>query len=126
MATKQNSFSLNFDTDWNYAPAPESVGHIELKAKYDLFIGGKFVKPKSGKYFETINPATEKAIAKIAEANEEDVDMAVKAARKAFLPWAKLPAKERAKYIFRIARLIQERAREFSVIESLDLSLIHI
>lgn len=120
MATKQNSFSLNFDTDWNYAPAPESSGHIDLKDKYDLFIGGKFVKPKSGKYFDTINPATEKPIAKIAEANEKDVDSAVKAARKAFGPWSKLPAKERAKYIFRIARLIQERAREFSVIESMD------
>lgn len=120
MATKQNSFSLNFDTDWNYAPAPESTGHIEMKDKYDLFIGGKFVKPKSGKYFDTINPATEKSIAKIAEANEKDVDIAVKAARKAFGPWSDLPASERAKYIFRIARLIQERAREFSVIESMD------
>lgn len=120
MATKQNSFSLNFDTDWNYAPAPESTGHIEVKDKYDLFIGGKFVKPKSGKYFDTINPATEKPIAKIAEANEKDVDLAVKSARKAFGPWSELPASERAKYIFRIARLIQERAREFSVIESMD------
>jgi aldehyde dehydrogenase (NAD+) len=120
MTTKQNSFSLNFDTDWNYAPAPESAGHIELKEKYDLFIGGQFVKPNSGKYFDTINPATEKPIAKLAEADDKDVDSAVKAARKAYGPWNKLSSKERAKYIFRIARLIQERAREFSVIESMD------
>ena len=92
----------------------------EIKEKYDLFIGGKFVKPKSGKYFDTINPATEKSLAKVAEANEKDVDSAVKSARKAFKPWSELPASERAKYIFRIARLIQERAREFAVIESLD------
>ncbi|KAA3650809.1 MAG: aldehyde dehydrogenase family protein [Bacteroidetes bacterium] len=120
MAKKQNSFSLNFDTDWNYSPAPESTSHVEIKEKYDLFIGGKFVKPKSGKYFDTINPATEKSLAKVAEANEKDVDSAVKSARKAFKPWSELPASERAKYIFRIARLIQERAREFAVIESLD------
>ncbi len=120
MATKQNSYSLNFDTDWNYAPAPESSGHISIKDKYDLFIGGKFVKPKSGKYFDSINPATEEVIAKVAEAEEKDVDTAVKAARKAFGPWSKLSGKERGKYIFRIARLIQERAREFAVIESID------
>lgn len=117
---KQNSFSLKFDTDWQYAPAPESTDHIEIKDKYDLFIGGKFVKPSSKKYFKTINPATEETIAEIAEANEKDVDLAVKAARKAFPKWSSLPAKERGKYIYRIARLIQERAREFSVIESID------
>lgn len=117
---KENSFSLKFDTDWKYAPAPESSDHLELKEKYDLFIGGKFVKPSSKKYFKSINPATEQAIAEVAEANEKDVDSAVKAARKAFPSWSKLPAKERGKYIFRIARLIQERAREFSVIESMD------
>ena len=117
---KENSFSLKFDTEWQYAPAPESTDHIEIKKKYDLFIGGKFVKPKSKKYFKSINPATEKSIAEVAEANEKDVDEAVKAARKAFPEWSKLEAKERGKYIYRIARLIQERAREFSVIESMD------
>lgn len=120
MSKKENSFSLKFDTDWQYAPAPESTDHIQLKDRYDLFIGGKFVKPNSKKYFKSINPATEKSIAEVAEANEEDVDKAVKAARKAFPIWSNLPAKERGKYIFRIARLLQERAREFSVIESLD------
>lgn len=117
---KQNSFSLKFDTDWQYAPAPESTGHIEIKEKYDLFIGGKFKKPKSKKYFKSINPATEEVVCELAEANEKDVDDAVAAARKAFPAWSKLDGKERGKYIFRIARLIQERAREFSVIESID------
>lgn len=117
---KENSFSLKFDTDWKYAPAPESADHVEIKNKYDLFIGGKFVKPSSKTYFKSINPATEETLAEVAEANVKDVDDAVKAARKAFPSWSKLPANERGKYLFRIARLIQERAREFSVIESLD------
>lgn len=120
MTQKTNSFSLKFDTDWQYAAAPESSEHVQIKDKYDLFIGGKFVQPKSKKYFETINPSNEEVISKVAEANENDVDTAVNAARKAFPKWSKLPAKERAKYIFRIARLIQERAREFAVIESMD------
>jgi aldehyde dehydrogenase (NAD+) len=86
-----------------------------------LFIGGKWVKPSSGKYFDTINPATEEKLASIAEANDKDVDKAVKAARKAYNEvWSKMPASERGKYIYRIARLIQERAREFAVIETLD------
>lgn len=117
---KQDAFSLKFDTDWQYAPAPESTDHIEIKDKYDLFINGEFVKPKSKKYFKTINPATEEVISELAEANEKDVDAAVKAARKAFPKWSGLSGKERGKYIYRIARLIQERAREFSIIESID------
>ena len=109
------------ETGWDYAPSLESIGHIDLKESYDLFIDGKWVKPSSGKYFETINPANEKVLAKVAHANEEDVDRAVKAARKAYdTVWSKMPASERAKYIFRIARLMQERARELSVIETLD------
>jgi aldehyde dehydrogenase (NAD+) len=112
---------LKFNTGWEYAPAPESKSHIKLKDRYDLFINGKFVKPSSGKYFETINPATEEKIAEIAEANAADVDKAVKAARNAYeRVWKKMPATERAKYIFRISRMIQERAREFAVIESID------
>jgi aldehyde dehydrogenase (NAD+) len=115
------SNSLDLSSDWNYSPSLESIGHIKLKKKYDLFINGKFVKPKSGKYFDTINPATEEKLAEIAEADQKDVDAAVKAARAAYQNvWSKLSGKERAKYIYRIARLIQERAREFSVIESLD------
>ncbi len=111
---------LDFTTDWAYAPAPEDSKHISLKPQYDLFIDGKFVKPNSKKYFDTTNPATEQKIAEVAEADEKDVDKAVKAARKAFDKWSKIPAKERGKYIYRIARLIQERAREFSVIETMD------
>ena len=117
---KENAFSLKFDTDWQYAPAPESSDHVEIKARYDLFIGGEFVQPDSKKYFNSINPATEAIVCEIAEANEQDVDAAVKAARKAFPAWTKIGGKERGKYLFRIARLIQERAREFSVIESID------
>ena len=107
--------------DWQLAPAPESKDHFKLKEQYELFIGGKWVKPKSGKYFDTINPANEQKLARIAEANAADVDAAVKAARKAFEgPWGKMPASERAKYIFRIARLMQEKARELAVIETMD------
>jgi aldehyde dehydrogenase (NAD+) len=111
---------IDLNKNWNYALARENISHIRLKNKYDLFIDGKFIKPSSNKYFDTINPATEKVIAKIAEANREDVNLAVKSARKSFKIWSKLEAKERGKYIFRIARMIQERAREFSVIESMD------
>jgi aldehyde dehydrogenase (NAD+) len=117
---KQNP-KLKFISSWQYAPAPESKGHIRLKDRYDLFIGGKFVKPSSGNYFDTINPANEEKLAEVAEANASDVDKAVKAARNAYDKWwKKMPAKERAKYIFRISRLMQERAREFAVIESMD------
>jgi len=117
----KQTIKIKFDTGWNLAPAPESTSHIQLNEQYELFIGGKWVKPSSGKYFPTINPATEEKIAMIAEANEKDVDKAVKAARKAYTDvWSKMPAKERGKYIYRIARLIQEKAREFAVIESMD------
>jgi aldehyde dehydrogenase (NAD+) len=112
---------LKFNTGWSYAPAPESASHVKLKDRYELFIGGKFVKPTSGKYFDTINPANEEKIAEVAEANTADVDKAVRAARTAYdKTWKKMPAKERGKYIYRIARMIQERARELAVIESMD------
>lgn len=118
---KKEAKKLEYFTDWKYAPSPEATDHIRLQKQYDLFINGKFVKPNSGKYFDTINPATEEKISSIAEANDKDVDSAVKAARGAYDKiWSKMPAKERAKYIYRIARLIQERARELSVIETLD------
>ncbi|MDC0257777.1 aldehyde dehydrogenase family protein [Crocinitomicaceae bacterium] len=111
----------NEKINWEYAPAPESTGHINLKEQYDLFIDGKWVKPNSGKYFESTNPANKKKLASVAHANEKDVDKAVKAARKAYdNVWSKMAPSERAKYIYRIARLMQERAREFAVIESLD------
>ncbi|MFI5150614.1 MAG: aldehyde dehydrogenase family protein [Bacteroidia bacterium] len=106
---------------WDYAPSPESTDHIKLEKQYELFIDGKFVKPATGKYFDTINPATEQKIASVADAGEKDVHKAVQAARKAYdKTWSKMPAAERGKYIFRIARMIQERAREFAVIESMD------
>lgn len=111
---------ININKSWKYDEALESISHINLKDKYNLFIDGEFVKPLSKKYFKTINPATNESISEIAEANDKDVDLAVKSARKAFKSWSKLDPKERAKYIFRIARMIQERAKEFAVIESLD------
>lgn len=118
--SKEN-ITTDFFTDWKYAPAPESTDHVKLNKQYDLFINGKFVKPNSKKYFPTINPATEEKIADVAEANEKDVDIAVNAAKNAYdKVWKKMPAKERSKYIFRIARLMQERAREFAVIESMN------
>ena len=118
---KNNTLKLKFDTSWNYAPAPESKSIASIKERYELFINGEFVKPASKKYFDTINPANEEKLSEIAEANSADVDKAVKAARNAYdKVWKKMPAKERAKYIYRIARMMQERAREFAVIESLD------
>jgi acyl-CoA reductase-like NAD-dependent aldehyde dehydrogenase len=106
---------------FEYAPALESTSIVSIAESYKLFINGKFVAPKSGKYFETINPATEKVLAKVAEANSVDVDLAVQAARNAYSKvWGKMPAAERGKYLFRIARILQERAREFAVLETLD------
>ena len=118
---KNNTLKLKFDTARNYAPAPESKAAAKINPKYDLFINGKFEKPLSKKYFGTINPATEEKLSEVAEANAADVDKAVKAARNAYdKTWKKMPGKERAKYIYRIARMMQERAREFAVIETLD------
>ncbi len=112
--------TLNFDTDWSYAPAPETAA-VDIADHYGLFIDGHFVDAKSGATFDTINPATEKELATVAEAADADVDAAVNAARSAYeKTWSKLPAADRGKYLFRIARLLQERAREFAVIESMD------
>lgn len=109
-----------FKASWTYDEAPESTSHVHIKKQYELFIDGKFTPPSKGGYFETINPSNNQKIASVAEATAEDVDKAVKAASDAFKSWSKLTGKERGKYIFRISRLIQERAREFAVIESLD------
>jgi aldehyde dehydrogenase (NAD+) len=103
-----------------YAPAPESTSVVSIKARYDLFINGEFVAPKSGASFTTYNPADEQPLAEVALAGDADVDAAVRAARRAHPKWSKLPGKERAKYLFRIARVLQERAREFAVLETLD------
>lgn len=117
---QKNKDNSMFKASWSYNEAPESTDHIQIKKKYDLYINGKFSEPIKGKYFDTINPSTNEKIASVAEATFEDVDAAVQAAKKAFESWSKLTGKERGKYIFRIARLIQERGREFAVIESLD------
>jgi aldehyde dehydrogenase (NAD+) len=118
---KSNTIKLKFDSARKLAPAPESKSAAKINPKYDLFINGKFEKPASKKYFTTINPATEEKLSEVADANAADVDKAVKAARNAYdKTWKKMPGKERAKYIYRIARMIQERAREFAVIETLD------
>ncbi len=112
---------LKFNSDWSYAPAPENTDHIRVDTQYDLFINNVFVPPKTKSYFDTINPSTGKPLASVAKAGKQDVDAAVRAARSAYEKyWSKMPGKKRAKYIYRIARLIQERAREFAVIESLD------
>jgi aldehyde dehydrogenase (NAD+) len=115
------SGKLAFNDGWQYAPAPESTDHIQIDERYDLFIGGEFVAPADGGYFETVNPATEEILSSVGQATSADVEQAVKAARKAYNgPWSKMKPAERGKYIYRIARILQERAREFSVIESLD------
>ncbi len=112
---------LIFDTSWQYAPAPESTDHVRIDPQYGLFIGGEFVAPRKRRYFETINPATTKPLAQIAQADAGDVDRAVAAARRAWQrSWSKLQSAERGKYLYRIARALQERAREFAVIETLD------
>ena len=105
--------------DFEYAPAPESHSVVSIEKRYGLFIDGKF--GNSRKSFATINPATEEKLSDISLADSKDVDRAVKAARRAYVrSWSKLPGKERGKYLFRIARLMQERAREFAVLETLD------
>jgi aldehyde dehydrogenase (NAD+) len=112
---------LRFNERWNYSPAPEVHTDLKIQSRYELFIGGKFVKPSSGKYFPSINPATEKQHAEIALGNAADVDRAVKAARRAYeKTWGKMPGRERAKYLFRIARLLQEKILDLAVLESLD------
>tara|TARA_B100000902_G_scaffold222213_1_gene211139 strand:- start:779 stop:2230 length:1452 start_codon:yes stop_codon:yes gene_type:complete len=111
---------LNSNKNWSYSEAPESKSHICLKDRYDLFIDGEFIKPNSKQYFDSINPATDEVISKIAMANKKDIDLSVKSARKAFKSWSKTSGTERAKYIFRIARMLQEKAKEFAIIESID------
>jgi len=116
-----DSTKLAFNDGWQYAPAPESTDHIQIDDHYGLFINGEFVAPEIDRYFESINPATEQPLSNIALASVQDVDRAVKAARKAYSGvWSKTSGADRGKYLFRIARIMQERAREFAAIESLD------
>jgi aldehyde dehydrogenase (NAD+) len=110
---------LIFGDLWDFDPAPETADP-KLRARYDLFIGGKFVRPRSGRYFDSINPANERKLAEIALAGPADVDAAYRAAAGAFRSWSALPGRERGKYLFRIARLLQDRAREFAVAETMD------
>jgi aldehyde dehydrogenase (NAD+) len=118
---KPDAVALDFGRAWEYAPAPEAADHVKIDPKYGLFIGGRWVSPRSGKYFQTISPSTEQVLAEVAEANAQDVDDAVKAAREGYDKyWSKLRAADRAKYIFRIARAIQEKARELAIVESMD------
>ena len=113
--TKKQSAELAMQA-FEYAPAPEAIDHIRIQPNYRLFIGGKMVEPHSKKRFPTINPATEQKLAEVAEADEVDVDRAVEAAGKAFTSWSRLTPARRARYLFRISRLIQERARELAVV----------
>ncbi|WP_261719287.1 aldehyde dehydrogenase family protein [Streptomyces sp. FZ201] len=105
---------------FEYAPAPESRSVVDIAPSYGLFIDGEFVEAADGKVFKTVSPSTEEVLSEVAQAGEADVDRAVRAARKAFEKWSALPGAERAKYLFRIARIIQERSRELAVLETLD------
>jgi len=106
--------------EWDYVPAPEARDIVSIAPRNQLYIGGRFVEPHSKHYFKTVNPATEEVLAEVAEADEVDVDRAVTAATEAFRSWSRLEPAKRARYIFRISRLLQERARELAVLETLD------
>src|SRR5450432_2748568 len=116
-----NDRRLSFGERWAYAPALEQNDYIKIKPRYQLFIDGKFRAPHSDKYFASINPATEEKLAEIAEGDAADIDLAVKAARRAYEKvWSKMPGRERGKFLYRIARLIQEKSRELAVLETMD------
>ena len=112
---------LNFGTKWDFTPAPEDSKWVKIAPRHEQFINGMFVAPHSGKYFDSINPATEEKLSEIALGDEHDVDSAVRAARRAYDEvWGKMPGRERGKYLFRIARIVQERARELAILETMD------
>ncbi len=120
MASKDKKPQLKFEGGWEYAPAPETTP-VPLKSKYELFINGKFVAPKNGKYFRSVNPATGRQLTRIAKAEQVDVNAAVRSARRAYEKvWGTMSGAERGKYLFRIARIIQEKARELAILESMD------
>ena len=111
---------LKFGSAFEYAPAPESTP-VKLKKQYELFIDGEFVAPSGGKYFGSVNPATGKRHARIAKAEPADVDAAIQSARNAYSKvWSKMAPSERGKYLVRIARIIQEKARELAILDSMD------
>ncbi len=111
--------SFSGEGSWAYDPAPERV-RPTIRGRYGLFIGGEFVDPAGGKWFASVNPATDETICEVGEAGEADVDRAVKAARDALPGWRAMPAKERGKLLYRVARRLQERARELAVLETMD------
>jgi len=112
---------LNFGGKWEYAPALEDAKGYPIAPRHELFINGKFTAPAAGKYFASLNPATEEVLTEMASGTAADVDAAVKSARRAYdRVWSKMPPRERGKYLYRIARVLQERARELAVLETLD------
>ncbi|CAN5495892.1 aldehyde dehydrogenase family protein [soil metagenome] len=116
---KNGSAGGKAKSKWVYSKSTEDSSHIDLKPSYDLFINGKWQKTK--KYFNAINPANEEKISKVAYADKKDIDKAVSSAKKAYdNVWSKMEGKERGKYLFKIARILQEKAREISVIESMN------
>src|SRR5216117_789833 len=117
--TKKQSAELARQA-FEYAPAPEAIDHVKIQPRHGLFIGGRMVEAHSKKHFPTINPATEKTLSQVVDADEVDVDRAVKAAGKAFDSWARLSPSRRSRYLFRISRLLQERSRELAVVETMD------
>src|SRR5687768_15421414 len=107
-------------SSWEYSPAPESTDVVDIRDDYGLFIDGAMTDPVSGEYMKTINPATEEVLAAIPVAGEDDVDRAVQAASGAFKKWSRLDPSERGRYVYRIARVIQERSRELAVLETMN------
>ena len=115
------SSTKNSTSTFEYAPAPESRSVVNIASSYGLFIDGEFVDPVGGGHFKSVSPATEEVLAEVADASEADVDLAVRAARRAYSrTWSRMSGRERGKYLFRIARILQERGRELAVLESID------
>src|SRR5690242_18576795 len=110
---------LTFGGRWQYAPAPESTDHVAIEPRQGLFINGEFVRHR-GEWLQVVDPATEQVLAEVPQASLREVSAAVGAARKAYMPWGALPGEVRARYLFRIARLIQERARELACLETMN------
>jgi aldehyde dehydrogenase (NAD+) len=120
-AVPLNERRLRFGDKWVYAPAPETFDYIKIAPRHELFINGKFTPPSGGGYFDSINPATEEKLSEVALASESDVDCAVQAARRAYENvWGKMPGRDRARYLYRIARIIQEKSRELAVLETME------
>ena len=112
--------SLSFGASWTYDPAPESAAVAPIAQRYELYIDGRFCSPQAGRYFDTVEPGTGEVLSEVAHGDAGDVDRAIAAARRAQPGWAALPAEHRARYLYRIARRLQERAREFAVLETRD------